>query len=156
MSLNHIVLVGVVDRPPEKRVSPEGVGTTSFKLKVLRPARAAGGDADEQGEPAAPGRGERFDYVPILALRRTADFAAELRAGETVAVEGRLETFQLPGEQYKNGVRVVAESVNRLGTAAPAGAPTSAAPAYAEPAAATVGAGHADDMQPDFDDSIPF
>ncbi len=158
MSLNHIVLVGTVDRPPEKRVSSEGVGTTSFKLKVVRPARASGQDGDDTGDAAggAPARGDRFDFIPILAMRRLADQAADLRAGETVAVEGRLETFQLPGEQYKNGVRVFAESVSRVGAEAPAAVANGSPQSHAEPEPAPVGAGYSDDLQPDLDDSIPF
>ncbi len=159
MSLNHIVLVGSVDRPPEKRMTPDGVGTTTFKLKVLRPARPGADSDDAGGPPGAPQgapRGDRFDFVPVIALRRLSDAAAELRAGETVAVEGRLETYQLPGEQYKNGIRVFAESVQRLG-AIPAPAEGGYQGEQAEPAAAAVGgAAYSDELAPDLDDSIPF
>lgn len=160
MSLNHIVLVGTVDRPPEKRTTPDGIGTTTFKMKVLRPARV-GPENEDAGAPASAPRGDRFDFVPVICLRRLSDTAAELRAGETVAVEGRLETYQLPGEQYKNGIRVFAESVQRLGVGAPA--PTNggydgehaAQPAPAA-AAATASGSYADELPPDLDDSIPF
>jgi single-stranded DNA-binding protein len=162
--MNHIVLVGSVDRLPEKRVSPEGVATTSFKLKVVRPARG-GSDSPEDASPstAAPkSGGDRFDFIPVLALRRTADVAADFRAGEIVAVEGRLETFQLPGEQYKNGVRVFADSVSRLGAASPApavavgvAAGAAAVAAADQPPAAAAGS-YSDDAQPDFDTDIPF
>jgi single-stranded DNA-binding protein len=157
MSLNHIVLVGTIDRQPEKRVTAEGMGTTTFKLKVQRPARNAGAEGEDGAESAAaagPARGERFDFISVFAVRRMADLAAELRAGETVAVEGRLETFALPGEQYKNGVRVFADSISRLS----AGAPTAETNGYAaEPAAVGAGAAAASQELPeDLDDSIPF
>lgn len=171
MSLNHIVLVGTLDRPPEKRTTPEGVGTTTFRLKVLRPSRSgAEGDDAATGAASAPSpvsRPERFDVIPVLCVRRLSDIAAELRAGETVAVEGRLETYQLPGEQYKNGVRVFAESVQRLGVGGPAQASgsdgdefTAHAAALASTAATAGTAGMAgtlaDELPPDLDDSIPF
>jgi len=153
-SLNHIVLVGTVERPPEKRTTSDGVGTTTFKLKVLRPARVSGAEGDDAGEAAgAAPRGDRFDFIPVIALRRLSDTAAELRAGETVAVEGRLETFAFPGEQYKNGIRVVADTLHRVGAGTPA--PTNGV--SAQPAApAAVGAAYADELPPDLDDSIPF
>lgn len=161
MSLNHIVLVGTVDRPPEKRMTPEGVGTTTFKLKVLRPARAGADEGDAGGAPGGAPRPDRFDFIPVLCVRRLSDVAAELRAGETVAVEGRMETYQLPGEQYKNGIRVFAESIQRVGAGVPApangdhGDEYAAAPAAAPAAAGSAGS-YADELPPDLDDSIPF
>lgn len=165
MSLNHIVLMGAVDRLPEKRVTSEGMTTTSFKLKVVRPAivRETNGQGGSSPEVvgadvlAVAGRPERFDLVPVFAARRLADTSGDLRAGETVVVEGRLETFALPGEQYRNGVRVYAESLQRLqfGTPAVDINGNTEEPHRTDPT--TVAAGRFDDeSSQDLDDSIPF
>ncbi|MBU6427579.1 MAG: single-stranded DNA-binding protein [Cyanobacteria bacterium REEB65] len=136
MALNHIVLVGTIDRAPERRMTPEGFAVTSFKLKVVRPVR-------QEGTPAG------IDYIPILATRRLADSAAELPVGEVVAVEGRLvtRTIEQNGQRQKI-VEVDASNVQRI-------AANAAMPA-ADFEAVPVASGVVGQGEPDLDTDIPF
>lgn len=140
MALNHIVLVGTVDRAPEKRITPDGVATTLFKVKVVRPPRQEGGPSG-------------FDLLPIVATRRVADLAADLKPGEVVAVEGRLVaySYQENGQPRKR-IDVDATSVVRVGAGG-----EMPEPATDVPAPVAVGGGaYESASEGDLDDSIPF
>ncbi len=148
MALNQIVLVGTIDRAPERRTTPDGQAITTFKLKVARPTR-------QEGTP--PG----VDFIPVVASRRLADVAAGLAAGQIAAVEGRMvtRTHEQNGQRLKL-VEVEASSLHAIGTSVAEAGPDSAKPAAADlqsvgasvpPASAPYG-----DEAPDFDTDVPF
>lgn len=137
MAMNHIVLVGTVDRAPERRMTPEGMAITSFKLKVVRPTR-------QEGTP--PGT----DFIPIVASRQLADRAAELRPGEVVAVEGRLVTRTIDNNGQRQ--KLVEVDASQLQAIASAGG-------EAVEVASAVGAPAPFDSlgdEPDLDTNVPF
>ena len=156
MALNQIVLVGTVDRAPERRATPDGQAITSFKLKVVRPIR-------QEGLPAGA------DLIPIIASRRQADVAAEFRPGEIVAVEGRMvaKTIEQNGQRFKI-VEVDAAQVQRIAAAGPQGlaeVESLSSPADTGGRLKTVGVaaspalpsyGEAMGEEPDLDTDIPF
>ena len=148
MAMNHIVLVGTIDRAPERRTTPEGYSITTFRVKVVRPSR-------QEGTP--PG----VDFIPVIASRRMADVAAGLVAGQMAAVEGRMvtRTVEQNGKRLKL-VEVDAASVQALDASVAGTAVDKAVPVAADlqsmgasvpPVPAPYG-----DEAPDFDTDVPF
>ena len=170
MGINHITLMGVIDRGPEFRMTQSGIPNASFTVAVTRPAR-------QEGAP------DITDYVRVVAWRQLAERVRDaVQKDEMVVVEGRLTTrsYETNDGQRRKVVEVEASAVTPVkgaGGAAPArprnaeepegpiydddfgdleetAPPRSAAPAaaprrMAPPAKAPAPAA-------DFDDEIPF
>lgn len=169
MGINHITLMGVIDRGPEFRMTQSGIPNASFTVAVTRPAR-------QEGAP------DITDYVRVVAWRNLAERVRDgVQKDELVVVEGRLTTrsFETNDGQRRKVVEVEASAVTPVkgaGGAAPArprtgeepegpvydddfgdleeaAPPRSAAPAPARHAAPPP---KAPAPAADFDDEIPF
>ena len=78
--LNRIILQGRLVADPELKNTPAGVPVATFKLAVERDRKNK-----ETGE-------KETDFIPILAWRSTAEFAAQyFSKGRMMVVEGRLQ-----------------------------------------------------------------
>lgn len=169
MGINHITLMGVIDRGPEFRMTQSGIPNASFTVAVTRPARQDG----------AP---EVTDYIRVIAWRQLAERVRDaLQKDEMVVVEGRLTTrsFETNDGQRRKVVEVEASNVTPVkGAGGPApsrpraseepegpvydddfGDLEEAAPpraAQAAPAKRTAPPPKAPAPAADFDDEIPF
>jgi single-strand DNA-binding protein len=73
--LNKVFLIGRATADPELRYTQDGTPVARFRIAVNRPGKDRG-----------------TDFVPILAWRKTAEFAAQhVKKGRLLAVEGRLQ-----------------------------------------------------------------
>jgi single-strand DNA-binding protein len=91
--LNKVFLVGRATADPELRYTQDGTPVARFRLAVNRPGKDRG-----------------TDFVPILAWRKTAEFAAQhVKKGRLLAVEGRLQIrdYEAGGKRRRVGEVVV-------------------------------------------------
>jgi len=91
--LNKVFLIGRATADPELRYTQDGAPVARFRLAVNRPGKDRG-----------------TDFVPVLAWRKTAEFAAQhVKKGRLLAVEGRLQIrdYEAGGKQYRVGEVVV-------------------------------------------------
>ncbi|MDR3616288.1 MAG: single-stranded DNA-binding protein [Candidatus Obscuribacterales bacterium] len=158
MSLSKIVVSGRVVRSPEKRFTPStNIAVTEFAIAVESPARG-----DQPAETAV---------VKVVTWRDLAErCATEIRKGDMVAVDGRLQinNSQSSDGQRKREVEVDAVAVENLtalvaGTSSSSGQPTDEpADRYAKSGAKSApkpsAAPKAEDIDAIFssDDEIPF
>lgn len=120
MGINHITLMGVIDRGPEFRMTQSGIPNASFTIAVTRPARQDG----------AP---DVTDYVRVVAWRQLAERVRDgVQKDEMVVVVGRLTTrsYETNDGQRRKVVEVEASDVTPV-KGATGGAP--ARPRSAEP-----------------------
>ena len=150
MYLNKALIVGNLTRDPELKALPSGAKVTSFSLATNRVW------TDQSGQ-----KKEMTDYHNIVVFGRQAETSAQyLTKGQSVLVEGRIQTRSWEGQDGKKNYRteIVADRVqfgSRPGAgAAPAGDAPAAAPAE------DAGAGSVDTIEyPDDDinpEDIPF
>jgi len=81
-SLNRVMVIGEVGRPPEMRYMPSGRPVTSFSVGARRSWQDADGETQEETE--------WFSVVAWGALAERCK--ADLRQDDQVYVEGRLQT----------------------------------------------------------------
>lgn len=94
--LNHITLAGRLVAAPELRRTQSGIAVASFNLAVDQDYKAQNGE-----------RG--VDFIPVVAWRNTAEFAAKYFAkGQMAIVTGRLSTRRY---EDKNGNKRTAYEV---------------------------------------------
>lgn len=101
MGINHINLMGVIDRGPEFRMTQSGIPNASFTIAVTRPAR-------QEGAP------DITDYVRVVAWRNVAERVRDaVQKDEMVVVEGRLTTrsYETQDGQRRKVVEVEASAV---------------------------------------------
>jgi single-strand DNA-binding protein len=99
--VNSISLIGIVETDPELGYLGDERRLCSFRLAVVRPSGAGA------------------DVIRIVASDRRADgLARVVRAGQRIAVDGRLRsrTWDAGGER-RTSLEVVAESVSLLSSA---------------------------------------
>lgn len=105
MSINRIVLVCRITADPElKYTNASGLPVCSFSVAVDRPFRA--------------GEAQETDFIPVVAWRKTAEFAANnFRKGDTIAVDGRLQTRSYVDRTQTRRVayEVIADSLSFTG-----------------------------------------
>jgi single-strand DNA-binding protein len=80
--LNKVMIIGRLGRDPEMRYTPNGRPVTAFSVTVNRSWTAADGDKREETE-----------WFNVVAWGNLAEICKQhLRKGQTVYVEGRLQT----------------------------------------------------------------
>jgi single-strand DNA-binding protein len=147
-SFNKVILLGNLTRDPEIRYTPKGSAVCDLGLAVNRQYTLENGEKREE-----------VTYVDVVLWARLAEIAAEyLKKGRPVFIEGRLQLDTWDDKQSgqkRSKLRVIAESMQLLGSRPSAGGEsggeerasrTTAPPAKAPAAAAA---------EPD-DDEIPF
>lgn len=152
MSLSKVVLSGRVVRQPEKRFTANtNVPVTEFAIQVDIPAR--------QDMPSEP------QFVKVITWRDLAERCAqELKKGDLVAVDGRLQinTYTASDGQKKREPEIEASFVENLSQAVNKGSSLSDEPEAREKVAAPAGTAKEKKANEDFDsifaseDEIPF
>jgi single-strand DNA-binding protein len=137
-SLNKVLLIGNLTRPPELRYTPSGTAVADLRLAVNRNWMSQGGEKRED-----------TCFLTIVVWGKQAESCGEyLDKGSQVFVEGRLQTRDWEGKdgQKRSVTEVVAERVQFMSRTkgAPAAAPAGA-PAFAEEVSGGGG-----------DDDVPF
>jgi single-strand DNA-binding protein len=133
-SLNRVLLIGNLTRPPELRYTPSGTAVADLRMAVNRSFSTQGGE-----------RREETCFLTVVVWGKQAESCSEyLDKGSQIFVEGRLQTRDWEGKdgQKRTVTEVVAERVQFMSR-------TKAAPAAAVPAAppfAEEAAGGADDV----------
>ena len=120
-SLNKVLLIGNLTRPPELRYTPNGTPVSDLRLAVNRSYSTQGGE-----------RRQETHFFTVVVWGKQAESCGEyLDKGSQVMVEGRLQTreWETKDGQKRNVVEVVAERVQFLGRPK---APSAQGPADAE------------------------
>lgn len=126
MGINHITLIGRVEKAPELRYTPNGVPLINMRIAVTRPPREGSSG------------NEVTDYFNVVAWRKLAEQAAEsLKKGSLVSVEGRLltRTHETPDGQRRKVVEVEAQALETLQAGISDGGPAQAGQSGASRAA---------------------
>jgi single-strand DNA-binding protein len=138
-SLNKVLLIGNLTRPPELRYTPSGTAVTDLRLAVNRNYSTQSGE-----------RREDTCFLTVVVWGKQAESCSEyLDKGSQIFVEGRLQTrdWEAKDGQKRSVTEVVAERVQFMsrtkGAAAGAGAP---AAVPAQPFADEAPAGGEDDV----------
>jgi single-strand DNA-binding protein len=149
-NLNRVLLIGNLTRDPELRYTPKGTAVTEIGIAVNRVYTG------EDGE-----RKEETTFVDVTLWARLAEIAGQyLKKGRPVFVEGRLQLDTWDDKQTgqkRSKLRVVAESIQLLGTRQEGDLPASPAPR--RPSASTPPPARPEPRDPDLDaepDDIPF
>jgi single-strand DNA-binding protein len=122
-SLNKVLLIGNLTRPPELRYTPSGTAVADLRLAVNRNYTTQGGD-----------RREETCFLTVVVWGKQAESCQTyLEKGSPIFVEGRLQTREWEGKdgQKRTVVEVVAERVQFMGRgkgAAPASTPPAVEP----------------------------
>ena len=106
-SLNKVLLIGNLTRPPELRYTPNGTPVSDLRVAVNRSYSTQGGE-----------RRQETHFFTIVVWGKQAESCGEyLDKGSQVMVEGRLQTreWETKDGQKRNVVEVVAERVQFLG-----------------------------------------
>ncbi|PYO02837.1 MAG: single-stranded DNA-binding protein [Candidatus Rokuibacteriota bacterium] len=138
-SLNKVLLIGNLTRPPELRYTPSGTAVSDLRLAVNRNYSTQGGEKREE-----------TCFLTVVVWGKQAESCGEyLDKGSQVFVEGRLQTRDWEGKdgQKRTVTEVVAERVQFMSRAkgAPTAAVSAAAPAFA-----------GDEVPAATDDDVPF
>jgi single-strand DNA-binding protein len=138
-SLNRVLLIGNLTRPPELRYTPSGTAVADLRLAVNRSYSTQTGE-----------RREETCFLTVVVWGKQAESCGEyLDKGSQVFIEGRLQTrdWESKDGQKRSATEVVAERVQFMsrtkGPGAGAPAAVSAAPAFAEESS---GGGGEDDV----------
>jgi single-strand DNA-binding protein len=137
-SLNKVLLIGNLTRPPELRYTPSGAAVADMRMAVSRNYTTQSGEKRDETA-----------FLTVIAWGKTAENCSEyLDKGSQIFVEGRIQTRDWEGKdgQKRSATEIVAERIqflSRLKSAA--GAP------------AAVGAPQLQDEGPaGTDDDVPF
>jgi single-strand DNA-binding protein len=125
-SLNKVLLIGNLTRPPELRYTPSGTAVSDLRIAVNRQYSTQGGDKREE-----------TCFLTVVVWGKQAEASAQyLDKGSPLLVEGRLQTrdWETRDGQKRNVVEVVAERVQFLGRPrGAAGAPVAEGEGAEEP-----------------------
>src|SRR5438270_8007658 len=140
-SLNKVLLMGNLTRPPELRYTPSGAAVADMRLAVSRNYTTQSGEKRDETA-----------FLTVIAWGKTAENCSEyLDKGSQILVEGRIQTRDWEGKdgQKRSATEVVAERVQFMSRAkgAVAGGAPATAPAFAEETANAGGGG---------EDDVPF
>jgi len=119
MYLNKVFIIGNLTRDPELKSLPSGTKVASFGVATNRVWR------DKDGN-----RQESTEFHNVVVFGRQAETTAQyLKKGNSVLVEGRLQTRSWDGQdgQKRYRTEIVADRVQfgpKGGSAAPAGEPS--------------------------------
>ena len=140
-SLNKVLLIGNLTRPPELRYTPGGTAVADLRMAVNRNYTTQSGEKREEA-----------CFLTVVVWGKQAESCGEyLDKGSQIFVEGRLQTRDWEGKDggKRTVTEVVAERVQFMSRTkgAAAGAPAAPSPAFAEETAHAGGSG---------DDDVPF
>ena len=114
MSINRIVIVGNLGRPPQSFGNGDG------DTKVARLSIAT----DRVWKDADGNRQQATDWHPVVAFGPMAELAAQFQKGDPIAIEGRGQTRRLEKDgEPVYAYEIVAQGLtppSRLGSAKPA------------------------------------
>ncbi len=148
MYLNKVILFGRLGQDPELRALPSGTQVASFSIATNRFYKDKDGNKQEQ-----------TDWHNIVLFGRQAELAQQyLKKGDTVLIEGRLQTRSWEGQdgQKRYRTEVVADSMQfgpRSTASVPAEEKTIKGDENSEPTPADIQYPDEDDINPD---DIPF
>src|ERR671931_1850414 len=121
-SLNKVLLIGNLTRPPELRYTPSGTAVADMRMAVSRNYTTQSGEKRDETA-----------FLTVIAWGKTAENCSEyLDKGSQIFVEGRIQTRDWEGKdgQKRSATEIVAERIQFLsrlksGAGAPAavGAP---------------------------------
>jgi single-strand DNA-binding protein len=131
-SLNKVLLIGNLTRPPELRYTPSGTAVADLRLAVNR------NYSTQTGE-----RREETCFLTVVVWGKQAESCGEyLDKGSQVFIEGRIQTrdWESKDGQKRTATEVVAERVQFMsrtkgGVGAGAPAPMPASPSFSEESA---------------------
>ena len=106
-SLNRVLLIGNLTRPPELRYTPGGTAVADIRLAVNRNYTTQGGEKRDE-----------VCFLTIVVWGKQAESCGEyLDKGSQIFVEGRLQTRDWEGKdgQKRSVTEVVAERVQFMG-----------------------------------------
>ena len=127
-SLNRVLLIGNLTRPPELRYTPGGTAVADIRLAVNRNYTTQGGEKRDE-----------VCFLTIVVGGKQAESCGEyLDKGSQIFVEGRLQTRDWEGKdgQKRSVTEVVAERVQFMGRTKGAPSPAPAAAPFADEAPA--------------------
>ncbi len=105
MYLNKAIILGNLTRDPEMRSMPSGASVTSFSLATNRVWK------DKEGN-----KQESTDYHNIVVFGRQAETSAQyLKKGQSVLIEGRIQTRSWEAEGVKKYRTEIAADRGRFG-----------------------------------------
>jgi single-strand DNA-binding protein len=140
-SLNKVLLIGNLTRPPELRYTPSGMAVADIRLAVNRNFTTRSGE-----------RRDESLFINVVVWDKQAENCSEyLDKGSQIFVEGRLQVREWDGKdgQKRTATEVVAERVQFLSrTKTPGGT--------AAPAAVGAPQSFADEAPGGGDDDVPF
>lgn len=111
--MNRITIIGHMAKDPELQTTQSGISRCTFTVAVQRRFK------NQDGKREA-------DFLPVVAWRQTADFAAKyLTKGRLVAVDGSVQTRSYTGQDGSKRymTEIIAENVEPLGSPNKAEAP---------------------------------
>jgi single-strand DNA-binding protein len=151
-NLNRVLLIGNLTRDPEVRYTPKGTPVTEIGLAVNRIY------SGEDGE-----KKEETTFVDVTLWARQAEIAGQyLKKGRPVFIEGRLQLDSWDDKQTgqkRSRLRVVAESLQLLGSRQESEGPSSTFAPRRSPSASAPPPPRPEPRDPDLDaepDDIPF
>jgi single-strand DNA-binding protein len=108
-TFNSVILLGHLARDPELRYTPQGAAVCDFTVAVNRKFTKKDGEKVEE-----------VAFVDVTSWNRQAEIAAEyLKKGRPILVSGRLAQDRWEDEttgQKRSKLRIVAESLQFLGS----------------------------------------
>jgi single-strand DNA-binding protein len=149
-SVNRVILIGNLGRDPETRYLPSGAAVCEFSIATSEKFKGRDGQMQE-----------RTEWHRITVFGKMAEVCGKyLEKGRPVYIEGsiRSEEYEAKdGSGKKRSYKIVAQSVQFLGSrgGAPMGAEGGDSGAARGRAAAGVGGG-GDEVAPMDDEDIPF
>jgi single-strand DNA-binding protein len=102
-SLNKVLLMGNLTRPPELRYTPSGAAVADMRLAVSRNYTTQSGEKRDETA-----------FLTVIAWGKTAENCSEyLDKGSQILVEGRIQTRDWEGKdgQKRSATEIVAERV---------------------------------------------
>ena len=126
-SLNKVLLMGNLTRPPELRYTPSGAAVADMRLAVSRNYTTQSGEKRDETA-----------FLTVIAWGKTAENCSEyLDKGSQILVEGRIQTRDWEGKdgQKRSATEIVAERVqfiSRLKSGGGAPAAVGASQTFAE------------------------
>lgn len=103
MNLNKVFILGNLTRDPESRTLPSGMPVTNFSLATNRVWKDRDGNRQESSE-----------FHNIVVFSRQAETSAQyLKKGQSVLVEGRIQTRSWDGQdgQKRYRTEIIADRV---------------------------------------------
>jgi len=139
-SLNKVLLIGNLTRPPELRYTPSGTAVADLRLAVNNDYTTQSGE-----------RRQEASFLTVIVWGKQAESCSEyLDKGSEIFVEGRLQVRDWEGKdgQKRTSTEVVAQRVQFMSRTKGSGSRAQAAVPAAEP--------FAEETTAAADDDVPF